>query len=98
MELKTRRLLFALLLFCATVWNLLCLAGVLPGGWYLFSVWAVGAAGLALAFGQLFFPALQGTPSKYIRGLSPAEKRFAAASALLGVFWFGSALACALLR
>jgi len=96
MKLNTKRLLFALLLLFATVWNLLCLAGVLAVMWYQFSMWAVSAAGLALAFWQLFFPAAPSTPSKYIRGLSPGEKRFAAVTALLGVLWFASTLACLL--
>lgn len=96
MKLKTKRLLFAFLLLVATVWNLLCFAGLLALAWYQLSVWAVGGAGLALAFWQLFFPGAPSTPSKYIRGLSPGEKRLAAVSALLGILWFCSALACLL--
>ncbi len=96
MKLKTKRLIFAFLLLLATVWNLLCFAGLLALTWYQLSVWAVGGAGLALAFWQLFFPGAPSTPSKYIRGLSPGEKRLAAVSALLGVLWFCSALACLL--
>ena len=96
MKLNTKRLLFALFLLLATVWNLLCFAGVLALAWYQLSVWVVGGAGLALAFWQLFFPGIPNTPSKYIRGLAPQEKRLAAVTALLGVLWFCSALACLL--
>lgn len=93
MKIRTKRLIFSLMLCAGIVWNIICAVKIIPNHFY-------GLSGISIAMCMalwLIIPdAVKGEKSKYIKDLSASEKIFALATLLLILVWLITMLICAL--
>lgn len=91
MKIKTKRILFLLLLIAGIVWNILCAVSIVPLRFCGLSVFITAPCLLPWLF-------LLGSSerSKYLKELSVSEKRLAIETLLLIAVWFFTMLLCIL--